>query len=365
MRLSPIGLMMRGASSSLTILRLVRLMPLDFKLYVLLATVLLSLNTISMAQAGDFLFQWDNDKIADTDRHYTNGMRIAYVPTTPAQPLKDAARWWAEISAFTSPLDLREGWLVGQDMYTPEDVAAAVPNPYDRPYAGWTYVGISLQNEIDRGLTSYNQQDTLEVDVGIVGPASRAGETQNWFHHKINVAQSRGWHHQIGNEPGFLISRTLKLRIPVWAPFDDGGLAFDIIPHATAQVGNIKVGGSAGATLRFGGNLKEDFGPIYGTFALPRARPDHVTWSFFIGAEARAVAWDIFLGGNTLKDSPGVNHNPFVLESRIGVASHLPMPKNWPIKGLRLDLSHVHRTREFTTQDKFDRYGSLKLTANF
>lgn len=340
-------------------------MHLIIKSYAILTTTLIALCPPSIGQAGDFLFQWDNDKIADTDRHYTNGMRISYVPTTPAYQLKNAASWLAENSFFGSPRDLREGWVIGQDMYTPEDVDATVPDPMDRPYAGWSYLGISVQNEIDQGLTSFNQQDTIEVDFGIVGPPSRAGETQNWFHRKINVSQSRGWNHQIGSEPGLLISRTLKLRIPVWQPFDINGPGFDIIPHATAQVGNIKVGASTGATLRFGENLLEDFGPIYGTFALPRARPDHLTWSFFIGAEARAVAWDIFLGGNTLKDSPGVNHNPFVLESRAGITTHIAMPKHWRMNGLRLDISHVHRTREFTTQDKSDRYGSFKLTTNF
>lgn len=317
------------------------------------------------ASAGDFLFQWDNDKIADTDRHYTNGMRIAYVPTQPAKQLTTATEWLANLTAFSDPSLLRDGWVVGQDMYTPEDVDAVVPDPLDRPYAGWTYFGVTAQSEPTRGWTDFDQQDTLEMDIGIVGPEARAGKTQNWFHRKINVSESRGWRHQIGTEPGLLLTRTTKLRMPLWDPFEKGGFAFDAIPHATAQLGNIKTGAAIGGTLRFGGNLKDDFGPIYGTFALPRARPDDVTWSVFLGAEARAVAWDIFLDGNTFKDSPGVNRNPFVLESRVGFSTHIPVSDGWGITGLRVDLSHVHRTREFTTQDKSDRYGSLKLSVNF
>ncbi|MBL4615254.1 MAG: lipid A deacylase LpxR family protein [Magnetovibrio sp.] len=330
-----------------------------------LCATMLASQPFAAAQAGDFLFQWDNDKVADTDRHYTNGMRLGYVPTKPAFQLTYVATKLATICLFNTPDNIRAGWVIGQDMYTPEDVYATVPDPLDRPYAGWTYLGVTAQSETTKGLTDFNQQDTIEVDFGIVGPASRAGETQNWFHRKINVSQSRGWDHQIGSELGLLVTRTLKLRMPLWEPFGKESPAFDIIPHATAQVGNIKIAAAAGATLRFGGNLGEDFGPIYGTFAMPRARPDHLTWSFFIGAEARAVARDMFLGGNTFKDSPSVKHNPFVLESRIGITTHMALPKNWWANGVRLDLSHVQRTREFTTQDKSDRYGSFKLTVNY
>lgn len=330
----------------------------------------LVVGSANAAGAGDFLFQWDNDKIADTDRHYTNGMRIAYVPTKPAEQLTDVAGFLVNTFGYGGfpnypPDKLRKGWVVGQDMYTPEDVDARVPDPLDRPYAGWTYFGVTVQNESDTGLTSLNQQDTLELDLGIVGPEARAGETQNHFHRLINVSESRGWDHQIDTEPGVLLTRTVKLRTKAWEPFTTKMLGFDAIPHATGQIGNVKTGVAAGATLRFGGNLAQDFGPIYGTFALPRKAPDQFTWSLFAGAEARLVARDIFLDGNTFQDSPNVKRNWFVMESRAGVTVHVPTPDGWGLDGVRLDISHVQRTREFTTQDKSDRYGSFKLTLNY
>ncbi|MEG3619962.1 lipid A deacylase LpxR family protein [Magnetovibrio sp. PR-2] len=324
----------------------------------------------SPAWAGDFLFQWDNDKVADTDRHYTNGMRIGYVPDdmwAPFQSSTDFLVAWLGFGGFgdIAPAQRADGWVFGQDMYTPEDVLSYTPDPNDRPYAGWTYVGLTSLAQTQNASLGMDQQDTLEVDIGIVGPEARAGETQNWFHRQINVAESNGWNSQIGTEPGLLITRTVKLRSQTWDDWNDWGLGVDAIPHATGQLGNIKIGASAGLTFRFGQNLREDFGPIYGTFAIPRQAPKSFVWAFYAGAEGRAVVRDIFLDGNTLKDSPDVDRNPFVLESRFGLVGHVPVPEGWGLKGARMDLSHVIRSREFRSQDKIDRYGSFKLILNF
>jgi len=322
------------------------------------------------AQAGDFLFQWDNDKVADTDRHYTNGMRIGYVPDQPAEQLIGLTDFLMDTvgdGGFSNPSPgaYRPGWVLGQDMYTPEDVDAAVPDPRDRPYAGWTYFGASLQGESKTGTAGLDQQDTLELDLGIIGPQARAGETQNAFHRLINVSQSQGWPYQIDTEPGILLTRTIKVRSPKWSPFGESQPGFDAIPHVTGQLGNVKTSAATGVTIRFGGNLDQDFGPIYGTFALPQKTPDAFTWSLFAGVEARFVARDIFLDGNTFGGGPSVKRNPLVMESRGGVMVHVPIPDGWGIEGVRIDLSHVLRSREFSTQDKSDRYGSFKLTLNF
>ncbi len=270
------------------------------------------------ANAGDFLFQWDNDKVADTDRHYTNGMRIGYVPDKPWKILSWSTNTLVDIfghGSFTTNTTHRaDGWVLGQDMYTPSDVLTRSPDPNDRPYAGWSYIGITALAQTDDGLWSMDQQDTIELDFGIVGPESRAGETQNWFHRQINVTESNGWDSQIGTEPGILLTRTMKVRTKAWMPWTNSSLGFDAIPHVTGQFGNIKIGASGGLTARFGRNLDQDFGPIYGTFALPNRAPQKFAWAVYSGAEVRGVVRDIFLNGNTFKDSPDVEHNPFVLE---------------------------------------------------
>lgn len=308
---------------------------------------------------GAFLLQWDNDKVVDTDRHYTNGMRIAYSADHPQGQWKTTGDALAGLAWFYDQSALRTGWTLGQDTYTPEDVDTYTPDPLDRPYAGWSYAGFSLQNE------KQDVQDTMELNIGVIGPASHAGHVQNAFHRLINVPVSHGWRSQIHNEIGLLGTRTRKLRSTVLPVFGQSGLETDVIGHGTIQAGNVRTGAALGATVRLGGNLKDDFGPAYGTFALPQKRPDELSYSFFVGAEARAVAWDVFLDGNTFKDSPDVKKNPYVLEGRLGFAVHSPLPDNGWVKGIRTSINMVHRTREFTTQSKADHYGSLQVTLNY
>lgn len=305
---------------------------------------------------GTFLFQWDNDKVADTDRHYTNGMRLAYTYDAPTGQWGAAGRAMADYTLFPTPHAPRTGWVVGQDMFTPEDVDRYVPDPADRPYAGWSYVGFSVQSE------HADRQDAMELDVGMIGPASKAAQAQNAFHRLINVSISRGWRSQIHNEPGLMATRTLKLRSAPFFSF--GAYGLDAVGHGRAQLGNVRTGAAAGATLRFGRNLDQDFGPAYGGATLPQKRPERPTYSLFVGGEAHAVLWDVFLDGNTFRDSPDVNKKPAILEARTGFTVHWPLRSRW-VKGLRTTLNLVHRTREFETQDKADRYGSLQVSLNF
>ncbi len=334
--------------------------PFPIKLTFATLCMVLGFTRPSVAEGvGALLLQIDNDKVVDTDRHYTNGMRIAYSANTPSGQWKTTGQTLADLTYFTDTSGLRTGWTLGQDMYTPEDVDTYTPDPLDRPYAGWAYVGLSAQNETG------DNQDTLELDVGMIGPAAHAGQLQNAFHRLINVSVSRGWRSQIHNELGLLATRTHKRRMALKSPFATDWLNTDIIGHGTAQLGNVRTAAAAGATVRIGKNLQGDFGPAYGTFALPQRSPDAFSYALFLGAEARATAWDVFLDGNTFKDSPDVKKNPYTIEARAGVSTYLPLPDHWRGEGVRLSINMVQRTREFKTQDKADRYGSLQMTVNF
>jgi len=346
--------------------------PFRFGLW--LFALLISFDLTS-AQAADVLLQIDNDKVVDTDRHYTNGMRFAYTPTPPPGPsskFQNIAVNLVDLVRFKDTENLRIGWSFGQEMYTPENVDTTIPDPQDRPYAGWTYLGLTTQNTSPANtdgaagfLDGFDRQDTFELDLGMIGPASKAAQLQNAVHRLINVSVSRGWRSQIHNELGVLATRIVKFRSQAKPVANLDWVQYDFISHGSAHLGNVKTALSTGLTARFGANLQEDFGPVYGTFALPQGKPKNNSVAFFFGFDAKAVARDIFLDGNSFRNSPDVKKNPLVLEARLGVSSNIRMPSILGDKNLHLSLAMVNRTREFTNQDKADRYGSLQATVNF
>ena len=310
--------------------------------------------------AGTFTFQIENDRIADTDRHYTHGTRLAWV----SDKASDGPQWAKDALEWLYPLaDLRAGrvgLVLGQSIFTPEDTGATALVRDDRPYAGWLYAGISVHAETTRqrnGLT-IDTLDSVELDLGIVGPESFAEDVQNGYHDLIGVARSNGWDHQLKNEPGVALIFERKWRPAPWR-FD--GLEFDLIPSAGGSLGNVMTQFNLGAMVRLGQSLDVDYGPphvrpsLSGLAAV--APSDDLAWYFFAGVEGRVVARNIFLDGNSFADSHDVDKKPLVGDLQVGAAVV------W--RGVRLAFTHVFRTKEFDGQRRADRYGALSLSVRF
>ena len=117
------------------------------------------------------------------------------------QPLRAGGSWRTAIS-------------VGQNIYTPENIRETALINTDRPYAGWLYAGFSLFNEKRPSTlsTKWDSLNTLELDIGIVGPQSYAQDVQKMVHQYINVTRPNGWDHQLKNEPGLVRLYEWKLR---------------------------------------------------------------------------------------------------------------------------------------------------------
>ena len=79
---------------------------------------------------------------------------------------------------------------------------------------------------------------------------------------------------------------------------------------------------------------------------------------FFVGAGGEAVARNIFLDGNTFRDSRDVDSKPLVADLTGGVSLF------WT-DAVKLDVMAIHRTREFDGQDKAWDYAGINLTLGF
>jgi len=307
---------------------------------------------------GTFTVEIENDffGFSGADRHYTTGTRFSWMsaPTTPERAPIWTSGPYKAWPIFDETGKRRWGFALGQNIYTPTDVDRDTPDPTDRPYAAWSYLGVSLNTETPTRL------DTLELDLGVVGPAAGGREVQNGFHHLIGEPRSKGWSHQLDNEPGVMLIGERRWRLLPQAKLV-GSINTDIIGLGGASVGNVQTYGSVGAIFRIGRNLNADFGPPHIRPSLPGSGTfiptERFNWYLFAGAEGRAVARDIFLDGNTFHDGPHVNKRNFVGDFELGIAA--------TYGSMRASFTQIYRTKEFDTQHGDDRFGAFSLSWRF
>ncbi len=294
----------------------------------------------------------ENDIFAGEDNNYTNGVRFAWFSSEIGVP------GWLERSAEKLPFfdpsgNMRYGFALGQNMYTPTNIELRSPDPRDRPYAGWTYGSISLI--ADKG----DRMDSLQLQLGIVGPASLAGQTQDFVHDLIGSPDPQGWDNQLKNEPGVSLFYERKWR-NIWET-EPGGFGIGLSPHVGAAAGNVFTHANAGLTLRVGTDLGSDYGPPGIQPRLPGSDffvPSRdFGWYLFAGVDGRAVARNIFLDGNTFTDSPSVDKNPLVGDAQLGLAV--------TFETVRLAYTHVFRSKEFEGQRSPDSFGALTLSYRY
>ncbi len=301
-------------------------------------------------------FEFENDLFGGEDRYYTNGVRIGWTRSEGQVPS------WLKTVADRIPLfvareergRLKSAIHLGQNMYTPEDIERRIPDPNDRPYAGWLYLNFSLAEEFGDRL------DRLQVTTGVVGPASLADHTQREVHSWSSAPEPRGWEHQIGNEATLMVRYERQLRSQ--SHRDGRGWDWDLTPHWGATVGTPFTFVNAGAILRAGRNLPRDYGPprinpaLSGSHTFQGIRPRG--GYLFAGVDTRLMAYDLFLDGPLFRDGPSVDKHPVVGEFTAGVVFH------W--HGVRLGYTHVWRSREFSGQATgAAEFGSLHATWQF
>jgi lipid A 3-O-deacylase len=301
--------------------------------------------------AGSLIFHFENDVLGtdDSDRNYTNGLQLSWqTAENRVWPWLDR---WVRRHLFAGPgAALRAHLAVGQNLYTPEDLSRTDLITDDRPYAAWLHADLGLVAQDASRLRS------VLVSVGVVGPAAGGEAVQKWVHRVIESPDPQGWANQIGNELAVMAIAEHKWRHV--RPLFGSGLQWDLSPHGNVAVGNVFTYAGVGGTVRLGQGLERDFGP-------PRIHPSppgsgyfapsgRFGWSVFAGCDGRFVLQDIFLDGNTFRDSHRVDKEAWVGEILGGFTVSA--------RGIRLGAVYVHRSREFTLQDRGHHFGSLTVS---
>jgi len=314
---------------------------------------------------GVLTIYFENDLFAGTDEQYTNGTLISLTSPRLENFADDPnvgrlVRSFDETPWMGDPgFDRNVVVGIGQNMYTPSNTESEQLVENDRPYAGWLYgsLGLIWKNEKVR--------NSLVLNVGVVGPWSYAEETQRLIHEARDIPMPNGWNNQLDNEVAFVIGYERMWRLRTYEP---SGIDWDILPYVGASLGTVAINARAGAEVRVGYNLPDDFGtsvigPATATPA-PVENPaqakrwqENAGFHVFGRLEGRAVARDIFLDGNTFEDSHSISKEPFVADMVVGASL------NW--RNTKLTYAYVYRTKEFKGQEDEQIFGSLTLTVTY
>ena len=294
----------------------------------------------------------ENDLFAGRDRGYTNGIRFGWLSSEKSVPE------WARNIAGHLPMLADDGHkrislAIGQSMYAPGNLSSTVPIIGDRPYAAHLYGSVGMVS--DTGTTL----DNVVLSLGMIGPAALGEPIQKFVHRVIDSPEPMGWDNQLKNEPVIDLTYERKWRaLYRISPF---GLQTDAVPHVGVSLGNVNASASTGATFRLGFDLPADYGP-------PRIRPslpgsdffvptEHLGGYLFTSVEGRAVAHNIFLDGNTFRDSLDVDKKNFVGSLQLGAAV------TWGPS--RLSYTHVLMTKEFETERRAPQFGAVTYSVRF
>jgi hypothetical protein len=316
-------------------------------------------------------FYFENDLIADTDQNYTNGLQLSFVsPDMQWFEDENVLPPWADPIVERLPfVDREDGDLLrsvslslGQQIFTPDNIGETALIEDDRPYAGWLYLGVGLQTR------DFRRTDTIELQLGLIGPSSLAEQAQNTVHRLRGIPRARGWDNQLRAEPAFLLAYDRRLKFLAARSQGAEPFGLDLIGYWGGSLGTVHSYANAGLELRAGWNPASDFGASQigrpgnanAPASLRDSRFDQGGFSslvFFAGVDGRFIARNIFLDGSTFGESHSVSRESWLGEFSAGFSTM------W--NGFKIAYRQVWRSREFAEQKENHSYGSFTVSYSF
>jgi lipid A 3-O-deacylase len=256
---------------------------------------------------------FDNDIFAGTDLLYTSGLHIDYVSGYLDHfadgPIPRLIGDAAELLPFLGQMGDQRfvAYNLAQIIDTPENTNTSNPDPNDLPYAGFLLFTTTFIAQREHSL------DALGVTLGILGPHSYAGLSQNEVHRVIGSNPAAGWSHQLHDEPILNIGydRRERLYHSTWN---------DLLVSMNGTVGNFDTEVGTTATFRLGWNLPDDFfmPPPFAAEDTVGSRPwtstvfNHSFVELSLSVNATALFHAAAFDGNLFGDSPHVDSRHWV-----------------------------------------------------
>jgi hypothetical protein len=274
--------------------------------------------------------------VENDDRWYTNGLRLEYGlgSRDPAPPI--LGRWPVRFAdrlcgAGCAPRNGESaidtiGYALVSNTYTPTDTQLIAPDPRDRPYAGVLFVSqLYDRASVREGRIAAERR--LSIDLGVIGPASGAGEIQRWWHRRIGAAVPRGWGAQIGDEPIVQLGWREERRV---ARF---GEIAELWAQGRADLGTLRVMAAAGGQARFGW--------LGSRLDAREAQAPWISAAYAnVGVEARLVGWNATIDGGVFTGGSSVSSRPFLAQWSFGAVVEVK-------ERVRITYDYFERTKEF------------------
>ncbi|RYE26791.1 MAG: lipid A deacylase LpxR family protein, partial [Sphingobacteriaceae bacterium] len=285
----------------------------------------------------------DNDAYLaqGSDRYYTNGLFIYFRHALQTDT--------SDQKLFGKTL----GFEIGQKMYNPQSAFIPAAFYVDRPFAGYLYVGSSLQY-----LYKNESALKLSVQLGVTGSAALARQAQELVHRTIGFYTPQGWQYQIRNNVGVNFSGDYDRLI-----FRSGWL--DLAVNAAANLGTTFTGAGVGLALRFG-----TFNPLYNSVSTSGLTAKNRVikevhrreFFFYLKPSVNYIAYDATVQGGLFGSDNNPQEitkkpQPFVLSQEFGgnlTAGH------WAF-----NLAAIFKTREVKSMIRAHQWGSATFLYRF
>lgn len=296
----------------------------------------------------------ENDLFAGKDGGYTNGIGYSW-GRGPYQTLDEtkSPEWLQSMAHVFGVHDDAEhfnaaSYSIFQGIQTPSDITNPNFEPDDLPYAGI----LGWRGTIHSWTKT--RADQFNLVLGMVGPASLAEQSQKLVHKITGSDEPMGWDYQLHNEPVFALQARRSWRHEIK---NGDGHGVDFIGILEASGGNYTSYLAGTYMIRWGLNLDRSHAAISvlpGREINPLAGTNSEEYYVFFGVQPRYVFNDIFVDGNTFRDSPSVT----IKNERLIYSTGFVW--NWKDWGLLFSIAET--TSTFEERKGNGRFGSLSIS---
>lgn len=218
-----------------------------------------SSNEVHASQAGEaIVVTIENDVFTGSDDSYSNGFSVSWISAEQNQYADDTITHnIIDKLAFLPGVNLPQGqhywsWTLSQEMHTPENISVKEPDPNDQPYSGFLLADFSLHSLYENWGQAWN------LRLGMVGPSTRAGETQKIVHAALGSQDPQGWDAQVSDEAVINLGYVVGFKL-IEKPISDQ-LFWRAIPLATAELGTYSTLAGGGVLFELGAGGAEPLG---------------------------------------------------------------------------------------------------------